>query len=189
MQEKEPQSKIKKRIPLANVAILLIMAAFIGQLLGFLRTKLVNANFPRIGPDSTDAYFAAFNIPDFFFYTIAAGVLGVAFIPVLSDRLARNDRKGMWEISSSLLNLLTIIMGLVGVVIFVFAEPLIHHIVAPKLAGEQLDNAVFIMRCLALNPLLFTISGILTAVQQTLGRFFFYAIAPLFYNLAIIASI
>ncbi len=189
MQETEPNVKRKKRIPLANVAVLLIVAAFIGQLLGFLRTKLVNANFPLTGADSTDAYFAAFNIPDFFFYTIAAGVLGVAFIPVLSDRLAHRDRKGMWDLSSSLLNLLTLIMGLVGLVIFVFAEPLIHHIVAPKMTGEQLETTVFIMRCLALNPLLFTISGILTAVQQTLGRFFFYAIAPLFYNLAIIGSI
>lgn len=189
MQEDQPTANTKKRIPLANVALLLIVATLIGQLLGFLRTKLVNANFPLTGPNSTDAYFAAFNIPDFFFYTIAAGVLGVAFIPVLSDRLAKNDRKGMWEVSSSILNLLIIIMGLVGAVIFVFAAPLIHHIVAPKMAGEQLHTTVFIMRCLALNPLLFTISGILTAVQQTLGRFFFYAIAPLFYNLAIIASI
>jgi putative peptidoglycan lipid II flippase len=183
------QSPPKKRIPLANVALLLIVAALISQVLGFLRTKLINANFELTGPHSTDAYFAAFTIPDFFFYTLAAGALGVAFIPILSDRLAKNDRKGMWEISSSLLNLLTIIMAAVGVIIFVFAEPLIHHIVAPKLAGEQLENAVFIMRCLALNPLLFTISGVLTAAQQTLGRFFFYAIAPLFYNLSIIASI
>lgn len=190
MQETQTPST-KKRIPLANVALLLIVAALISQVLGFLRTKLINANpnFDLHGPQSTDAYFAAFTIPDFFFYTLAAGALGVAFIPILSDRLAKNDRKGMWEISSSLLNLLMIVMGMVGVVIFVFAEPLIHHIVAPKLQGVALDNAVFIMRCLALNPLLFTISGVLTAAQQTLGRFFFYAIAPLFYNLAIIASI
>jgi len=45
------------------------------------------------------------------------------------------------------------------------------------------------MRFLALNPLLFTISGVLTATQQTMGRFFFYAVAPLAYNLSIIASI
>ncbi len=186
MQETQPPSK-KKRIPFANVAVLLIAATFVVQLLGFLRTKLVNANFPRIGPDSMDAYFAAFTIPDFFFYIIAAGALGVAFIPILSDRLAKNDRKGMWEVSSSLLNLLMIIMALVGVAIFVLAEPLARHLY--NLKGEQLSNTVFIMRCLALNPLLFTVSGVLTAIQQTLGRFFFYAVAPLFYNLAIIASI
>lgn len=45
------------------------------------------------------------------------------------------------------------------------------------------------MRFLAFDPLMFTISGILTAVQQTLGRFFFYALAPLFYNLSIVISI
>lgn len=188
MQEK-PAARVKKRISIGNVALLLIVTALIGQLLGFLRTKLVNANFPATGPGSTDAYFAAFNIPDFFFYTLAAGVLGVAFIPILSDRLHRGDRKGMWEISSSLLNLLSIAMLVVAVIIVIFAEPLLHRIVAPGLGQEQLDNAVFIMRFLALSPLLFTISGILSSVQQTLGRFFFFAIAPLFYNLSIIASI
>ncbi|HKU19002.1 MAG TPA: lipid II flippase MurJ [Candidatus Saccharimonadales bacterium] len=181
--------KPKKRIPLSNVALLLIGSALVSQVLGFLRTKLVNANFSAVGPHSTDAYFAAFNIPDFFFYTISAGVLGVAFIPVLADRLQKGDRKGIWELSSSLLNLLSMVMFAVAVVIFVFAEPLIHHVVAPNLNPSQLHNAVVIMRFLALNPLLFTIGGILTSVQQTLGRFFFYAIAPLFYNLAIIISI
>src|SRR6266568_1429603 len=86
-----------RRVPLANVAGLLVATSLSGQVLGFLRTKLVNANFPATGPHSTDAYFAAFNIPDFFFYTLAAGALGVAFLPVLTDRLERGDRHGMWE--------------------------------------------------------------------------------------------
>jgi putative peptidoglycan lipid II flippase len=190
MQEKSSaNARIKKLIPLSNVALLLISSAAIGQILGFLRTKLVNANFLPTGPNSTDAYFAAFNIPDFFFYTIAAGVLGVAFIPILADHLHKGDRKGMWEICASLLNLLSIVMGVVALIIFIFAEPLIKHIVAPNLTPAQLHNATVIMRFLALNPLLFTISGILTSVQQTLGRFFFFAIAPLFYNVSIILSI
>jgi putative peptidoglycan lipid II flippase len=188
MQEKTPAAA-KKRIPLSNVALLLIVAALIGQVLGFLRTKLVNGNFSDTGPGSTDAYFAAFNIPDFFFYTIAAGALGVAFIPILADHLHRGDRKGMWDVCASLLNLLSMVMGAVAIIIFIFAEPLISHIVAPNLSHEQLHNATVIMRFLALNPLLFTISGILTSVQQTLGRFFFFAIAPLFYNISIILSI
>lgn len=188
MQEK-PTRKTRKKISFGGVAMLLIVAALIGQLLGFLRTKLVNANFDARGPDSTDAYFAAFTIPDLFFYTLAAGALGVAFMPVLSDRLHKGDKKGMWELTSSLLNLLSVVMLFVALIIFFFAEPLIKNVVAPNLSPEQLDNAVAIMRLLALNPLFFTISGILTSAQQTLGRFFFYAIAPLFYNLAIIASI
>lgn len=181
--------KANKRIGLGNAAVLLIFASLFGQILGLLRTKLVNANFSALGPNSTDSYFAAFNIPDFFFYTIAAGALGVAFIPVLVDHIQNGDHKAALRLTNSLLNLLAIVMAVVGVVIFVYAKPLIHDIVAPGLTPHQLSNAVTIMRFLAFNPLLFTISGILASLQQSVGRFFFYAIAPMFYNLSIIASI
>jgi putative peptidoglycan lipid II flippase len=180
------------RISLTNVAFLLIGTALVGQLLGFMRTKLINANFngPHVdAAQNAGVYFAAFSIPDFFFYTIAAGALGVAFMPYLSDRLQKGDRKGVWELSASLMNFLAMIMAVVALIIFVFAEPLIHHVVAPGLNPAQLHNATVLMRFLALNPLLFTISGILTSAQQTMGRFFFYAIAPLFYNVSIIISI
>jgi putative peptidoglycan lipid II flippase len=84
---------------------------------------------------------------------------------------------------------LAIIMTGVAVIILIFADPLIKYIVAPGLDPDQLHNAATLMRFLALNPLLFTISGILTSTQQTMGRFFFYAIAPLLYNVTIIISI
>jgi len=169
--------------------MLLIIVALLGQTLGFFRNRLVSTNFTQIDPGSTDAFFAAFQIPDFFFLTIAAGALGVAVVPVLSDRLYKKDEAGMWEITSSLLNLLGLIMVAVAVVVFVFARPLLEHIVAPNLTPTQLNQAVTIMRLISLNPLLFTLSGILTSVQQTYGRFFFFAIAPLFYNLSIIMSV
>ncbi len=120
---------------------------------------------------------------------LAAGALGVAFMPVLSDQLHKGNRQAAWRLSSSLMNLMAIIMGVVGLIMLLFAKPLIHHIVAPGLDPEQLDAAANIMRFLSFNPLLFSISGVLTSVQQTMGRFFFYAMAPLFYNLSIIISI
>ncbi len=181
-------NRANKKVTVGGAAILLVVTAMIGQVLGFLRVKFINANFDALGPNSTDAFFAAFKIPDFFFYTVAAGALGVAFIPVLADRLEEKDRKGAWELSSSLLNLLAIVMVFVGLILFVFAEQLIHYVVAPNMSPEQLNNAVVIMRLIAFNPLLFTITGILTATQQTMGRFFFYAVAPLFYNLSIIIA-
>jgi len=181
--------RANKRMGLGNAAALLVFASMFGQVLGFLRTKLVNANFHALGPNSTDAYFAAFNIPDFFFYTIAAGALGVAFIPVIADHLNSGNKKAASDLTSSLLNLFAIIMAIVGVAIFIFARPLIHYIVAPGLTPHQLNNTVIIMRFLAFNPLLFTVSGILTSLQQSVGRFFFYAVAPIFYNLCIIFSI
>lgn len=183
-------NKKSKIISLGSVAGLLIVTALVGQLLGFLRTKLINANFEHNVPlgQRAGVYFAAFNIPDFFFYTIAAGALGVAVMPYLADHLHKGDRRGMWELLTSILNLLALIMLGVGIIILVFAHPLIH-LVAPGLKPEELNNAATLMRFLALNPLLFTISGILTSAQQTLGRFFFFAIAPLFYNICIIISI
>jgi putative peptidoglycan lipid II flippase len=180
---------VKKRLSISSAATLLIGSSILGQLLGIFRTRLVNANFSALGPHSTDAYFAAFNIPDFFFFTLAAGALGVAFMPVLADRLAKGDRKGMWELSTSLMNLLAIVMVFVGVVILVFARPLVHDIVAPAMSPAQLNTTVAIMRLLAFNPLLFTVSGVLTGTQQALGKWFFYALSPLFYNTCIIISI
>ena len=182
-------SRANKRISLSGAAVLLIGTALIGQILGFLRVKLINANFSALGPQSTDTFFAAFKIPDFFFLTLAAGALSVAFIPVLSDHFEKGDNKGAWKITSSLINLLAIIMAIVGLGIFIFAKPLLHNIVAPDLTPAQLNNAATIMRIIAFNPLLFTLGGILMSVQQTKGRFFFYAMAPLVYNLSIIVSI
>ncbi len=182
-------SRANMRLSVGNAAVLLIGTSLVAQVLGFLRTKLINANFSAIGPHSTDAYFAAFKIPDFFFLTLAAGALGVAFMPFLADKFEKGDKEAAWRLCSSLLNMLAIVMAIVGLVIVIFAEPLIHNIVAPNLDPQQLHNAVLIMRLVALNPFLFTMSGILTSIQQTTGRFFFYAIAPTFYNLSIIASI
>lgn len=181
--------RANKRVSFGGAATLLVGVALAGQILGFIRNRLVSTNFTVVNPGSSDAFFAAFQIPDFFFYTIAAGALGVAFIPFLADHLERGDKEGVWRLTASLLNLLAMIMAAVAVVIFIFAEPLIHNIVAPKLTGENLRDAILIMRIIALNPLLFTLSGIITSVQQTFGRFFFFAIAPLFYNMCIILSI
>lgn len=182
-------SRANRRLTLTSAAALLVATALIGQLLGFMRIQVINGNFNSPGNISTDAYFAAFKIPDFFFYTIAAGALGVAFMPFLADRLEKGDRRGVWQLTSGLLNLLGILMFLVGVVLMVFADPLIRLVIGRNLSPDQMHDAVTIMRIVAFNPLLFTISGILTSLQQTFGRFFFYAVAPLLYNGCIIASV
>ena len=136
--------RVNKRTSLGGAAALLFGVTLVGQMLGFLRNRLIAANFTTIAPGSSDAFFVAFQIPDFFFYTISAGALGVAFIPFLSDRLEAGDKKGVWELSSSLLNLLAGVMLAVSVLIFMFAKPLIHAL-APDLPDENLRQAVQIM--------------------------------------------
>jgi putative peptidoglycan lipid II flippase len=181
--------RANRRLSLSSAAALLIGASLFGQLLGFIRTQIINGNFNSPGHITTDAYFAAFKIPDFFFYTIAAGALGVAFMPFLADRLEQGDKKSVWQLTSSLINLLGIAMFIVGLVLLIFTEPLINIVVGNNLSPDQMQDAVTIMRIIAFNPLLFTISGILTSLQQTFGRFFFFAMVPIVYNVCIIASV
>ena len=185
---KKTSTRIANRVSLPGAATLLVMTMLVAQLLGFLRTTLVNGKFELTGPNSTDVYFAAFKIPDFFFYVLAAGVLSVVLIPVLSEHMSKHDRKGVWDLSNSLMNLMSIVTFFVGIGILVFAENLMH-VVAPNLSPEQLSNATAILRLIAFNPLFFTLSGILTSTQQVFGRFFFFAITPIVYNLSIILSI
>ena len=182
-------NRANKRVSLTSAAVLLVGASLFGQVLGFMRTQVVNGNFNGPHHVTTDAYFAAFKIPDFFFYTIAAGALGVAFMPFLADKLTKGDRETVWKLTSGLLNFLGILMVGVGLVLLIFTEPLLHLVVGNNLGPQQMHNAVMIMRFVSFNPLLFTISGILTSVQQTFGRFFFYAMGPILYNGSIIVSV
>src|ERR1700733_622025 len=134
-------TRANQRISLTNAAALLVGASLIGQLLGFMRTQVVNGNFNTPGHITTDAYFAAFIIPDFFFYTIAAGALGVAFMPFLAERLHQGDRQAIWRLTSGLLNLLGILMAVVGVLILIFTKPLLTVVVGHNLSPSQTHDA------------------------------------------------
>lgn len=178
-------SRANKKLSLGSAAMLLAGASLLGTVLGILRTKLINANFINF---ESDAYFAAFKIPDFIFFTLASGALGVAFLPILSERLQKN-KQSAWEVASYILNALAFVGFFAALVVIIFAEPLLRYIVAPGFTPEQLNLSVAIMRIISVNIFLFSISTVLTTVQQATGRFFFYAVAPLFYNGAIILSI
>jgi putative peptidoglycan lipid II flippase len=180
--------RANSKVSLGGAATLLIVVALVGQVLGFLRNRLIATNFTTLDPGSSDAFFAAFVIPDFFYFTIAAGALGVAYMPVLADKIAQGQKKAVQDITNSLINVSIIAMLIVALIIFVFAKPLMN-LLAPNLPPENFQQAVTIMQLLALNPLFFALGGIVTSLQQTYGRFFFYAVSSLFYNMAIIASI
>lgn len=177
-------SRANKRLGIGSAATLLAAAGFIGIFLGILRTKLINANFV---PFESDAYFAAFKIPDLVFFTLASGALGVAFLPILSERLQKN-KQSAWDVASYVLNFLAIVAFLASILIIIFARP-IMELVANGFTPAQLDLSVAIMRIISVNIFLFSVSTVLTTVQQSSGRFFFMAIAPLFYNGSIIAAI
>ncbi|MCU0667108.1 MAG: murein biosynthesis integral membrane protein MurJ [Patescibacteria group bacterium] len=179
--------KANKRISLGSAATLLAATSFLGIFLGVVRTKLINANFNVF---ASDAYFAAFKIPDLIFFTLASGAIAVAFMPILSERL-RQSKQSAWEVSSYMLNFIGIVALVSSVLLMILARPIMNLLVggADGFSPEQLDLSVSIMRIVSVNIFVFAISTILSTIQHAVGRFFFSAIAPLFYNLSIIASI
>ena len=183
MAVKKIAKKASGRIGVGWAAALLAGSALFGNLLGLLRERLIIANFGFT--IQTDAYNAAFALPDFMLYILVSGALSVSFIPIFSQRYHGGNKKSAWEITSSLLNLIAMIMMVSGVFIFFFAAPILRFI-TPGLDQETQFLAVSMMRIFSINSILFGVSSVLSSVQQAKGRFLFYALAPSVYSLGII---
>jgi len=177
------------KLSVGLAASLLAGSTLISSLLGLYREKLLLTNYYDHYPQGIDAYKVAFTIPDFMFFLLVSGALSVTLIPVLNQRLAAGNKKSAWELCSSLINLFAIATFVTSILIIIFAEPLIQYVVAPGLDEDTRGLAVSLMRVIAINPFLFSISTVLASMQQAVGRFFFYALAPSIYSLGIIIGI
>lgn len=177
------------KLSVKSAAIVLASSTLISALLGLFRDRLLNSYYLGTYPTGIDAYTAAFTIPDFMFFILTSGALSVSFIPVFNQRLAVGNKKSAWELSSSLLNLLAILTLITSVLIMIFADPLIRYIVSPGLDESGMILAINMTRVIAINPFLFSIATVLTSIQQAVGRFVFYAVAPAIYNIGIIIGI
>jgi putative peptidoglycan lipid II flippase len=123
------------------------------------------------------------------FFILVSGALSVTFIPVLNQRLAANNKRSAWELSTSLVNFMAIITLVASILIIVFAEPLVRYVVGPGLQESSQALAVSMMRVIAINPFLFAIATVIASMQQAIGRFTFFALAPTVYNIGIIIGI
>ena len=177
------------KLSVKSAAILLAGSTLISSLLGVFRDRLLNSYYLKTYPTGIDAYTAAFTIPDFMFFILTSGALAVSFIPVFNERLMKGNKKSAWELSASLLNFLALITFIGSILIMIFAEPLVRYVVGPGLDESGTILAVNMMRVIAINPFLFSISTVLSSMQQAVGRFVFYALAPAMYNIGILVGI
>lgn len=182
-------AKVNSSLNVKLAAILLASSSLVGSLLGFLRDRLLNTYYYDTLPNYADAYTVAFIIPDFMFFILVSGALSVSFIPVFNERLESGNKKSAWELTGSLLNFLALVTLVTSVLIIIFAEPLVRYVVGPGLDEVGRGLAVSMMRVIAINPFLFAISSVFASVQQAVGRFTFYALAPVMYNIGIIIGI
>ncbi len=181
-------SKANKKLPLKIAATILAGASLIASVLGLLRDRILNGMYYDTYPTGLDAYTVAFTIPDFMFFILVSGALSVTFIPVFNQRLSKGNKKSAWELSTSLLNLLALVTLAVSVLIIIFADPLVHYVVGPGLDESSRSLAASMMRVIAVNPFLFAIATVFASMQQAVGRFAFFALAPVLYNIGIIVG-
>lgn len=179
-------SKANKRLSVQLAAALLAGASLISSILGLFRDRLLNGLYYDTYPTGIDAYTVAFTIPDFMFFILVSGALSVTFIPVFNQRLATGNKKSAWELSTSLLNLLAIVTLVTSILIIIFADPLVRYVVGPGLDESSRSLAVSMMRVIAVNPFLFAVATVFSSMQQAIGRFAFFALAPVLYNIGII---
>lgn len=182
-------SLANRKLPVRFAAVVLASSTLVSALLGIFRDRLLNSYYLDTYPTGIDAYTAAFTIPDFLFFILTSGALAVSFIPVFNQRLTTGNKKSAWELSSSLLNLLALVTLVASVVIMIFAEPLVRYVVGPGLDESGMILATNMMRVIAINPFLMSITTILSSIQQALGRFILYALAPALYNIGILIGI
>lgn len=188
--------KFKSIVAMANArfsikasAIILASSTFVSALLGIFRDRLLNSYYLDTYPTGIDAYTAAFTIPDFMFFILTSGALAVSFIPVFNQRLVNGNKKSAWHLSSSVLNLMALATLIASILIMIFADPLVRYIVGPGLDEPGTILAINMMRVIAINPFLMSIATVLSSIQQAVGRFVFYALAPAVYNIGILIGI
>jgi putative peptidoglycan lipid II flippase len=179
-------ARANKRLTVQLAAALLAGSTLLSSLLGIYRDRLLNSLYYDSYPVGIDAYTVAFTIPDFMFFILVSGALSVTFIPVFNQRLGSGNRKSAWELSTSLVNFMALITLVTSILIIIFADPLVRFIVGPGLDESGHALAVSMMRVIAVNPFLFAVATVIASMQQAVGRFTFYALAPTIYNIGII---
>jgi putative peptidoglycan lipid II flippase len=190
--EPEAESRDTSAVPTLAFAASVVALGFLGsRLLGLLRTVVI-AHQHGTSPD-LDAYFVAFRLPDLIFQLLAGATLGSAFIPTFARVLAGRGEREAWQLAARVLNLVfaaTLVVALAGLLL----APLIVPLTAPGLgdetgqSGALTDRAVDLTRIMMLSPVLFAVSGMFMGMLNARHHFLAPALAPMFYNLAIIVA-
>jgi putative peptidoglycan lipid II flippase len=168
---------------IAGATAIVMASVLLSRLLGFWRDWEVAR---QVGSNATtDAYNAAFTLPDFLNYLVAAGSLSITFIPVFSKYMAEKNEEEGWRVFSIVVSFMGLVM--IGVVALaeIFAPKIVTWIV-PGFGAAEKAYVVSLTRLMLPAQFCFYMGGILSAVQYAKKRFIVPSLAPLIYNLGII---
>lgn len=175
-------------------AVLLAMANLASYGAGLLR-DLVLANIYGATAE-TDAYFAAFLIPDFLFNFLVLGFVSGALLPVFHSAEDDSPQKAE-KLFQSFLSIIILTTTFFSIIAFALAPYIVEMLFGVKTVegidiprdSEELSWILEMTRVLLLSPILFGISNTLGMILLAKKRFVSMAISPVLYNLGIILGI
>jgi len=170
---------------LARAGMVVTGALFVSRILGWGRVAVIAASL-GIGRE-LDIYTAAFRIPDFLFQLVAAGALASAVIPTIAALVGAGERDRAWRVVSTMATLLMLVLAALLVVMFV-AAPILAPLIAPGFDATDLPRLVDLTRILLLSPIFLALSAVATSILNSAGRFAASVLAPIVYNVVIIAA-
>jgi putative peptidoglycan lipid II flippase len=162
----------------------IVMASvLLSRALGLLREWAVAHEVGSNG--ASDAYYAAFTLPDFLNYLVAGGSLSLIFIPVFAKYIAEGAEDDAWHVFSTVLTFMGIVLVLLVVAAEIWAPTLVRAVV-PGFRASESARAVALTRLMLPAQIAFYLGGVLAAVQYARAQFVVPSLAPLIYNLGII---
>jgi putative peptidoglycan lipid II flippase len=162
-----------------RAAMIVTTSVLLSRVLGFFREW---ALAHQVGSNAlTDAYYAAFTIPDILNYLLAGGALSVTFVPVFLEYFMSRREEDAWRVFSTVL----ITMSALLLALLVIAEihaPVLTMLLAPGFSPERQELVTRLTRIMLPAQAFFFVGGIMTAVQYAQNRFLIPSLAPLIYN-------
>jgi putative peptidoglycan lipid II flippase len=175
----------KKQPDILSAALILAIATTGSRILGLIRDRALAQFFSggEIG-----VYFAAFRLPDTLFEILILGTLSAAFIPTFVSYISKGKEREAWRVASISMTVIFLFFALLALVIFLTAHPL-SKLLAPGFTPDEVKLMASMTRVLLLSQGFFVLSLFLTGVLKSFQRFLVPAVAPIFYNLGIVAAI
>lgn len=169
---------------LGAVALLLAASVALSRVLGYVRDAVIAW---RLGVSTeVDAYRAAFLLPDLLNHLLAGGALSIAFIPMYARMQREQGAAAASRLLAVVLGTVTAAAAAVTALLWLVTPALVDRLFGFERAG--LDLTARLTRIVLPAQLFFIAGGIVRGALMAEERFTSQALAPLIYNLGIIAG-
>jgi len=155
----------------------------LSRVMGFVREMYIARAFGAGW--QTDAYVAAFTIPDWLNYIAAGGTASITFVSIYTKFLAEKREEDAQKTFSIILTVMSVVL-LIGILAGEIFTPQLVGLMFHKFTPQQFDLCVFLTRVLLPAQAFFYIGGVVSAVLLARRLFLLPALGPLVYNGAII---